>query len=135
MAAFKTYFEKSGADGFHIQPWPYYLKLLAFSKSGGGPLWSEALILALALVGIVSAFALRRQKRAVPSPARFIFLYTLSSTAVFSIIPYKTPWNLFHFTQDSSFSRESALRFFLTCSPRSRSKRSSSSSWPGGFTI
>jgi len=97
LAAFKTYFEKSGAAGFHVQPWPYYLKLLAFSKSGGGPLWSEALILALAFVGIVSVFLRSRRRQAVPSPARFIFLYTLFSAAVFSIIPYKTPWNLLPF--------------------------------------
>jgi uncharacterized protein (TIGR03663 family) len=97
LAAFKTYFEKSGGAGFHIQPWPYYFKLLVYSKSGGGPLWSEALILALALVGIVSAFVPRRQKQTVPSPARFIFLYTLFSAAVFFIIPYKTPWNLLPF--------------------------------------
>lgn len=95
--AFKVYFEKSGAAGFHIQPWPYYLKLLAYSKSAGRPLWSEGLILGLALVGAVSAFAPRYGKRALPSPARFFFFYTLFSTVAFSIIPYKTPWNALSF--------------------------------------
>ncbi len=97
ITALKIYFEKSGAAGIHVQPWPYYLKLLAYSKSGAGPLWTEGLILVLALIGMISAFVPRRQKGAMPSPARFIFFYTLISTAAFSIIPYKTPWNLLSF--------------------------------------
>ena len=97
VLAFGGYFEKGGTAGLHAHPWWYYLKLLAATKSGAGPLWSEALILALALAGIVSAFFPRAQRQMVPSPARFIFFYTLLAAAVFSLIPYKTPWNLLPF--------------------------------------
>jgi len=98
--AFRVYFEKSGATGaagFHIQPWSYYLKLLAYTKAAGKPLWSEGLILGLALVGAVSGFIRRGRKRTLASPAKFFFFYTLFSTAAFSIIPYKTPWNVLSF--------------------------------------
>ena len=97
VLAYKVYFEKGGAAGLHGHPWWYYLKLLGASKSGTGPLWSEGLILALAIAGAVSAFVPSNQKQTVPSPARFVFFYTFLSTAAFSLIPYKTPWNLLPF--------------------------------------
>ena len=92
VLAFRDYFAKGGSPGFHAHPAGYYLGLLTWSSSGGLA-WSESLILALAFLGIVgivrrrSAFGL------------FISAYSMLTAAAFSLIPYKTPWNLlpFHF--------------------------------------
>lgn len=95
--SFKVYYERAGEAGWHSQPWHYYLSLLAFSRSGGGPVWSEALILVLAAAG--GLFLFRKRLGSGPGPGfmRFIFFYTVVSAAVFSLIPYKTPWNLLPF--------------------------------------
>jgi len=90
VTAFGAYINKGGTAGFHIHPWWYYLGLLTYSKSGG-LVWSEALILALACLGILSA-ARKRNPFAV-----FVSFYSLLAFAVFSLIPYKTPWNLLPF--------------------------------------
>lgn len=97
VLAFVTYFSRAGEASLHSHPWYYYLKMLAFSKYGTGPAWSESLILVLALGGSVAAFRIKPKEDFNPLFIRFIFFYTLLTTAVFSLIPYKTPWNLLPF--------------------------------------
>jgi predicted membrane-bound mannosyltransferase len=64
----------------HQQPIWYYGRLL----TGG---WSGALLLALACVGLF--IALKRRKA---SPHQLLACYCLIITAIYSLIPYKTPW-------------------------------------------
>ena len=97
ILSFKVYFVRAGEAGFHVYPWYYYLRTLAFSKSGSGPLWSEGLILILAAAGIVAAFRPRANMAAHRSTLRFLVFFTLISTAAYSFIPYKTPWNILPF--------------------------------------
>jgi uncharacterized protein (TIGR03663 family) len=90
ILAFSNYFTKGGDPGFHAHPPWYYFGLLSYFKSGG-LVWSEALILALASLGVLAAF-LRRKT--------FIFFlsaFTFITAAIFSLIPYKTPWNVLPF--------------------------------------
>lgn len=97
VSAFNVYFQRAGEAGWHNQPWHYYLGMMTWFRHGGGPVWSEALILGLGVVGMVSTF--RRSLRAEPENtlARFLVFYTLLATAVYSLISYKTPWNLLPF--------------------------------------
>jgi len=97
ILSFKVYFVRAGEAGFHVHPWYYYLQTLAFSKSGSGLLWSEGLILILAAAGIVAAFRLRANTKTDRSTLRFLVFFTLISTAAYSLIPYKTPWNALPF--------------------------------------
>jgi uncharacterized protein (TIGR03663 family) len=97
VLSFQSYFSKAGDAGFHSHPLPYYLKMLAFSHYGSGPVWSEGLILVLAVVGSVAAFYPKWVKEFSPLFMRFIFFFTLLATAVYSMIPYKTPWNMLPF--------------------------------------
>jgi uncharacterized protein (TIGR03663 family) len=90
VAAFQIYFAKGGAAGFHAHPWWYYLGLLT-RVSSGGLVWSEALVLALACLGILSA-VLKRDRLAV-----FLSFYSILALTAFSLIRYKTPWNLLPF--------------------------------------
>lgn len=74
----------------HAEPWHYYLHLLAWSDSGG-LVWTELAVLVPAAVGLVAAF------RARTFWPLFIALYSILSTAIFSALRYKTPWNLLPF--------------------------------------
>jgi uncharacterized protein (TIGR03663 family) len=95
-----TYVDRGVDPTDHAQPWHYYLGLLAYSSSGGLR-WTEAVILALALVGAVSAWGLPGPKPAEgPGGAfwpRYLAAFVVITAAIFSAIPYKTPWNLLPF--------------------------------------
>jgi uncharacterized protein (TIGR03663 family) len=90
--ALATYVERGIDAGPHAQRWDYYLRLLAYSSSGG-LVWTEGLVLVLALVGLVTAL---RPSNAGFWP-RYIGLYSLVTALAFSIVHYKTPWNLLPF--------------------------------------
>lgn len=116
--------EGHGSTGIHEHPWYYYLWLLGWYYREAGPKWSEGLILGLALVGVVwglwrplggTCATDRTDQRNHASEAaegdcagstrgrsatlleRFLIFYALLLLAGFSIIPYKTPWNLLIF--------------------------------------
>ncbi len=90
IRAFSVYAGRGFDAGRHGEPWYYYLRLLAWSSSGG-LLWTEAFVLALAGVGLVAAF-----RRAAFWP-RFLALYSIGAGAAFSALRYKTPWNALPF--------------------------------------
>jgi uncharacterized protein (TIGR03663 family) len=102
VLAFGTYFARAGDPGWHAHPWYYYLKMLAFSRYEHGPVWTEGAVLLLAGVGAAAAFgAGKRRPRALGPETRaflrFVAFYTLLSTLAYSLIRYKTPWNLLPF--------------------------------------
>jgi 4-amino-4-deoxy-L-arabinose transferase-like glycosyltransferase len=91
----RTYFpwlKRAGGDSPHIHPWNFYLQRLAWFHLIKGPRWSEGLILLLAGIGAIVSLAGKR------SPLlRFLALYTIILTAIYSAISYKTPWCLLSF--------------------------------------
>jgi len=86
-----------GGPGIHQHPWHYYLRMLVFFRSGPGPWWSEGMIVALAVAGIVEALRRRTTSGANVYLIRFLAFYTILMTIVYSLIPYKTPWCLLGF--------------------------------------
>lgn len=102
VLAFTTYLERAegaGSAGIHDKPWHYYLTLLGWTYRSAGQRYTEGLVLALGAVGIVAAL-LRRAGDNAPERVhfpRFLALYTLSTLTLFSLVPYKTPWNLLPF--------------------------------------
>ena len=91
VRTYLPWLKRAGGHSPHIHPWNFYLERLAWFHPVKGPIWSEGLILTLALVGIVVAFV-----RKHPLP-RFLALYTIVLTTIYSIISYKTPWCLLNF--------------------------------------
>jgi uncharacterized protein (TIGR03663 family) len=92
-----TYASRGLEPSVHAHPWHYYIGLLAWSASGGLR-WSEALVLALALAGLWSAW--RGGRDASPERTfwtRYLAGYAVLTTAIFSALPYKTPWNILPF--------------------------------------
>jgi uncharacterized protein (TIGR03663 family) len=92
VLAFATYFERGVGSARHAHPAGYYLRILGGSASGG-LVWTEAAILVLALAG--AAFAARRA-RASFWPL-YVAIYSAVAALVFSLLTYKTPWNLVPF--------------------------------------
>jgi len=98
LLSFRVYFARGAEAGWHTHPPSYYLELLAFSKFGASaPVWSEALVLLLAAVGSVAAFRKGGEGERSLSLPRIVFVYTIVSFTVYSLIPYKTPWNALPF--------------------------------------
>jgi len=90
-------FARAGHPGVHAHPWSYYFQTLAYSKAAGGPIWSEAFLLFLAVAGGVAALGHDAGRDGSPRFLRFILFFTVVTAAVYSLIPYKTPWNLLPF--------------------------------------
>lgn len=97
FTTYATYFGRAGGDSIHIHPWHYYLKVLLFSRYNGGPAWSEASIVVLAIAGLVVAITKKGLPEADAGLLRFIAVYTVIMTVVYSAIPYKTPWCMLGF--------------------------------------
>jgi len=92
-----TYVSRGLEPSTHAHAWHYYIGLLAYSASGGLR-WSEGLVLLLALAGMWSAW------RGDVEPGagglfwtRYLTGYAILTTAIFSALPYKTPWNILPF--------------------------------------
>jgi len=81
-------------DTFHVHPWYFYLKLITYFHVAGKPVWTEGLIVLLALLGVMACFAKKGVPGINPVLLRFFVLYAFLMTAAYSIIPYKTPWCL-----------------------------------------
>ncbi len=92
VRTYLPWLERAGGESFHIHPWYFYLHRLAWFHPAKSPVWSESLILGLAVVG--TAVSLLGKK----SPLhRFLALYTIILTGLYSAISYKTPWCLLNF--------------------------------------
>ncbi len=87
-----VYAQRSFEPGTHGERWDYYLRLLGYSSSGG-LVWTEALVLGLAPVGAVFAW----MKATGGFWPRYVCLYSVITLVAFSIVRYKTPWNLLPF--------------------------------------
>lgn len=93
-----TYLGRGGGhDTTHVHPWDYYLRILLWERYGQGPIWTEGGIVLLALVGLVAAVKGTRFGLIDPKLVRFLAIYTIAMTVVYSALPYKTPWCLVGF--------------------------------------
>jgi uncharacterized protein (TIGR03663 family) len=92
VRAFAVYSQRGLEPGTHGEPWDYYIRLLMYSASGG-LVWTEGLVVALALVGAVSAWT----KGTGGFWPRYLCLYSVITAVIFSVVRYKTPWNLLPF--------------------------------------
>jgi uncharacterized protein (TIGR03663 family) len=97
IRTYTTYLDRAGGNALHIHPWYYYLEMLLYFRYGQGPLWTEALIVLLAVVGFVAAMTSKRVSSTDGQLVRFIAFYTIIMTVVYSAVPYKTPWCLLGF--------------------------------------
>lgn len=99
LRAYTPWLQRAHTTSLHRYPWHYYLGLLIWKHREHGLPWSECLIVALALVGMVAALLPKEKNgmRGSATLARFLAFYTLALTIIYSAIPYKTPWCLLSF--------------------------------------
>lgn len=98
VLTFLSYIDRgTGGEPMHVHPWHYYLSLLAWHRPVEPLIWTEALTLSLATVGVLAAAIGRGISPAHLPLVRWLAVFTLTLIAVYSLIPYKTPWNVLGF--------------------------------------
>jgi uncharacterized protein (TIGR03663 family) len=95
--SYGIYLDRAHSASLHFHPWHYYIGLLAYSPAQGTPVFTEGLILTLAVAGGVSGWRENAATGADPRVVRFLAAYTLLLLVSYSAIPYKTPWCLLGF--------------------------------------
>jgi len=96
VTAYKAYLAKARVPGSHWHPWYYYLKILAWNRGPGWIIWTELPVLILAFLGTYQACA-KRNTDETDKFFRIVALFTMILMLIYSIIPYKTPWNMLNF--------------------------------------
>jgi uncharacterized protein (TIGR03663 family) len=91
------WFQRAQGGSPHIHGWSFYWRRLLFYHSPGGPIWSESLILLLAVWAGVAAFARRGLPGANSAFVRFLLFYTAILAVIYTVLPYKTPWSALGF--------------------------------------
>ncbi len=97
VATYGHWIGRAGISSPHGHEWWFYLQRLLFFHVDKGPIWSEALIFLLAIVGGVAGFLRKGLGDGSASFLRFLSFYTLLLTVFYSLLPYKTPWCLLNF--------------------------------------
>ena len=97
LLAFGGYLERATGGTIHDHPWYYYFSTLIWFRTGAGPVWSEGFVIALAAAGAFTALGAVKAGDADTRFSRALLFFTLGAAAVYSVIPYKTPWNLLPF--------------------------------------
>jgi uncharacterized protein (TIGR03663 family) len=92
VLAYGPYLNRAHNNALHNHPWHYYLSMLLYFRYAGGPIWTEGLIVILALVGLAVALTGKSVQDGHRGLLRFVAFYTVIMTVVYSVIPYKTPW-------------------------------------------
>lgn len=97
LRTYQAWSGRAAGDSPHIHGWAFYFHRLLWFHTAKGPVFTEALILLLALVAAMAGFRRRRLAGAHASLVRFIALYTFILSAFYSLLAYKTPWCLLSF--------------------------------------
>jgi len=100
IATYGNYFSQAGGEGSagnHSHPWYYYLRIVGFWRHESGAVWTEGFVLILAAVGLIAGLIGRGCGKASVTFVRFLCVYTVLMTLVYSAISYKTPWCLLGF--------------------------------------
>jgi uncharacterized protein (TIGR03663 family) len=100
VATYLPWLDRAGGASPHIHPWPFYFERLFWFHPARSPVWSEALIGLLALVGGGAALSGRGLPPCLDARlARWLTFYTLAMIAGYTLLSYKTPWCLLGFLQ------------------------------------
>jgi uncharacterized protein (TIGR03663 family) len=97
IRTYGPWLNRAGGASEHIHPWNFYFHRLLWFHAGKGPVWTESVILVLAVIGGITGFIRKNLGGGNASFTRFLFLYTILLTAAYALIGYKTPWCLLNF--------------------------------------
>ena len=87
IKTYAIYFNRASAPEGHHHPWHTYLKILGKTEIG------------IALVGFISiGFVIQKLRhRKISGLLLFWTVYTVTLTATYTLMPYKTPWSMLGF--------------------------------------
>lgn len=91
VRAFVHFAERAGGQG-HEKPWWYHLRLVFAHRAGPYGVWSQWAPAALSLIGIAITVWPRFRNEPTRPFLSFLAVFNLSLFAIYSAIPYKTPW-------------------------------------------
>jgi uncharacterized protein (TIGR03663 family) len=97
LSAFSVYIERAGNNEFHIHPWHKYFQWLIFWEGESGSILGEGIVAFFSIFGIFSILSNKYGIQKNKTFLNFILLFVLITTFMYSVIPYKTPWNLLTF--------------------------------------
>jgi len=99
VLTYVPWLSRAGGQSPHIHPWSFYLTRLVWWRVGDGPRFSESLIVGLSLIGCVRSLVPLAGSPGGPHAgfARWLAWFTIFITAIYCVIPYKTPWCLLQF--------------------------------------
>lgn len=92
IRTYLPWLKRAAGESPHLHPWYFYLQRLGWFHAAKGPVWSEGLVLGLAVAG--AATGVRRNGSLL---VFYLSVYTAALTAAYSLITYKTPWCLLSF--------------------------------------
>lgn len=96
ILTYTHYMDRAEGAAIHEHPWHFYWNMLLYWSEPRAPVWSEGLIVGLAVLGVGAAVFPYRKDNGLHL-LRFLALFTLITALVLTIIPYKTPWNMLTF--------------------------------------
>jgi predicted membrane-bound mannosyltransferase len=97
VRTYLPWMHRAGGDSPHIHGWSFYLERLLWFHSGRAPVWSEGLIVGLAVIGTIAIFVRKTFAEGNAAFMRFVLFYTALLTVAYCMIGYKTPWCLLNF--------------------------------------
>jgi len=97
LATYLPWLHRAGGASPHLHAWGFYFERLLWFHPAKSPLWTELIILLLALVGSSAGFCGNRACVVHPTLVRFLSFYTLALTGIYTVISYKTPWCALNF--------------------------------------
>ncbi|MDD4226788.1 MAG: TIGR03663 family protein [Mariniphaga sp.] len=103
IQTYADYFSRATQEGDHIYPWYYYYKLLTINSCDKCWFRADSWLLLSGIFGIIIILFQRPAKLKNYPVMLFLSLTTLFSGIVFSLIPYKTPWNILTFYTSNLF--------------------------------
>lgn len=96
VSTYGNYLSRATGNEIHHHPWYYYIAMLTWNPGPGWIVWSELPVLIMSLYGMIVVFRKTENNRA-DQFFRVMALFTLLLLVIYSMIPYKTPWNMLTF--------------------------------------
>jgi uncharacterized protein (TIGR03663 family) len=120
VITYSNYFNRASGEAVHVHPWYYYFKTVFYNSCNTLFFRADLWLFGTGFLGMVLVFFQPPAKIRNRPVILFVAITALITAAVFSAIPYKTPWNILAFYTPVVFM---AAWFFCTLFERIKSKR------------
>ena len=113
IRTYSVYLQRGAGHSPHVHPWNYYLNLLTWTEGVEPVMWNEDFVIVMGGIGLLLAFFRRHWGGAHLLLIRWLALYSFLMWAVYSSLPYKTPWSILGAWQGTLILAGLAMAQFL----------------------